>query len=252
MIDLHSHLLPGVDDGSRSVEQSVEVLRAFEAAGITDVALTPHFTASHLSEGVPASHDSAFRALVRAAPKLPRLHRGAEVMLDRPLPALTDPYRFTLGGGRWILVEFPRLVTGDAATNALRSVVDGGLLPLLAHPERYAPCTPALAERWVNVGAALQVDATTALAPTRRGERARQLLQYGLATVVAADNHGDERSVATFRNALDEQGEGAAAELLTVINPGALLSNRSPEQVPPLMLKLSLKDRFRRLWAGSE
>lgn len=252
MIDLHSHLLPEVDDGSRSVEQSVEVLHAFAAAGITDVALTPHFMASHLAAGVPPQHDAAYRALVRLAPKLPRLHRGAEVMLDRPLPVLADPSLFTLGGGRWILVEFPRLVTSEAATSALRSVVSAGLWPLLAHPERYAPCTPAVAERWVEVGAALQVDATTALAPTRRGERARQLLQYGLAALVAADNHGDERSVATFCNALMEQHEGAAAELLTAINPGAVLAGRALQLVPPITLKLSLRDRFRRLWAGSE
>ncbi len=252
MIDLHCHLLPRVDDGSRSIEQSIEVLRAFEAAGITDVALTPHFTASQLSEGVPAAHDSAFRALVREGPPRPKLHRGAEVMLDRPLPALLDPSQFTLGGGQWLLVEFPRLVTGDAAANALRSVVEGGLRPLLAHPERYMSCTPATVERWISIGAAMQVDATTVLAPTRRGERARALLQYGLAAIVAADNHGDERSVATFYAAVVDQGEEAVADLLTVLNPVAILANTSPQAVPPVMLKLSLKDRFRRLWAGSE
>lgn len=252
MIDLHSHLLPAVDDGSRSVAQSVGVLRRFAEAGVTDLCLTPHCTAGDMLRGVPQAHDAAFTALRSEAPAAPRLHRGAEVMLDRPLPELPDYARFTLGGGRWLLVEFPRLVTADAVTNALQSVVDRGLKPLLAHPERYSSCTPHTAERWAHVGAALQVDATTALQPSRRGERARQLLAAGLAALVAADNHGDDRSIAAFRAALAEQGEEGTAELLTAVNPRAVLESREPEMVPPVKLRLSLTDRIRQLWSGSE
>ena len=101
MIDLHSHLLPGVDDGSRTVEQSVGVLRRMAERGITDVCLTPHLRAQEAANAPPARHDAAFAALRAEAPKLPRLHRGAEVMLDRPLPLGGDHMRrITLGGTR--------------------------------------------------------------------------------------------------------------------------------------------------------
>ena len=74
MIDLHSHLLPGVDDGSRTVEQSVTVLRRMAELGITDVCLTPHLRANETATAPPARHEEAFAALrAEAFPVAPRL-----------------------------------------------------------------------------------------------------------------------------------------------------------------------------------
>lgn len=69
MIDLHCHLLPGVDDGSRSVQQSVAVLARMAAEGITDVVLTPHLESSRVLEGPPPEHDEAMAALSEQAPQ---------------------------------------------------------------------------------------------------------------------------------------------------------------------------------------
>ena len=63
MIDLHCHLLPGVDDGSKSVEQSVAVLATMVSEGVTDVVLTPHLDASRILESPPPEHDEAMAAL---------------------------------------------------------------------------------------------------------------------------------------------------------------------------------------------
>jgi protein-tyrosine phosphatase len=142
VIDLHSHLLPAVDDGSRSVEQSVKVLREMALRGITDVCLTPHLQARWAEAGPPPAHQRSFDALSAQAPPRPRLHRGAEVMLDRPITqAVAIARNVTLGGSRYILVEFPRLVAYDIATSALARVVQVGLVPVLAHPERYSCCS---------------------------------------------------------------------------------------------------------------
>jgi len=198
VIDLHSHLLPGVDDGSRSVAQSVKVMKEQVARGVTDICLTPHFRAGDLAKVPPQVHEAAYAALEAAALPLPRLHRGAEVMLDRPLPPKTpDVRRFTVGGTRYLLVEFPRMVAFDTVCTALARVVEVGLHPLLAHPERYTCCSPEAVARWREIGARMQVDATTLLTPQSRGQRARALVIAGLADIVAADNHGDERSIGT-------------------------------------------------------
>lgn len=253
MIDLHSHLLPCVDDGSQSVDRSVLVLREQAARGVADMVLTPHMTASELERGVPPSHDRAFAELVARAPASPRLHRGAEVMLDRPLTAEVAARReFRLGGGPAMLVEFPRLVAFEAVWHALRNLADLGVVPLLAHPERYASCTPAAVARWREVGALMQVDATTVLQPNRRGDRARQLLAHGLADVVAADNHGDDRSLGTLRDALVNAGAVQVADLLTRINPTAILTGQPMTPVPPTAVKLSLADRLRRLLVSEQ
>ena len=172
VIDLHSHLLPGVDDGSRTVEQSVGVLQRMAELGITDVCLTPHFRAAETAHGPSRRHDEAFAALEAEAPALPRLHRGAEVMLDRPLPgAAKGLRRVSLRGTRYLLVEFPRLVAADAVTNALTRVRDTGITPVLAHPERYGCCSVEAVAFWRTLGTRMQVDATTLLSPQARGQR---------------------------------------------------------------------------------
>ena len=251
MIDLHSHLLPGVDDGSRSTEQSVAVLRELAQQGVTDICLTPHLSASRAESGVPPNHDAAFADLLAGAPPEIRLHRGAEVMLDRPLgPAAAANRGITLGGSRYILVEFPRIVPAGTVATALRQIGACGLVPLLAHPERYNSCSVGAAQGWRKAGALLQVDANTLLAPSARGERARRLLAAGLADVLAADNHGDHRSLAAAREALAEQGGERQAEQLVVANPRAILDDGAVSAVEPIVLRRTFVQRLRRLLEG--
>jgi protein-tyrosine phosphatase len=251
VIDLHSHLLPAVDDGSRSVAQSVNVMTEMAAQGVTDVCLTPHLRAGQLAAVPPASHDEAFAALQAAAPALPRLHRGAEVMLDRPLPVREDgARRFTLGGTRYLLVEFPRMVAYDTVTIALTRVVEAGLMPLLAHPERYACCSPEAVTRWRDLGARMQVDATTLLSTQSRGQRARALVAAGLADILAADNHGDDRLIGTGRKFLEAQDGAQQAELLTVTNPRAILADQPLVAVPPVEIRRTWMQRIRQLLEG--
>lgn len=251
MIDLHSHLLPAVDDGSRSVTQSVKVLKELARTGVTDICLTPHLRAGDLAKPLPRAHDDAFAALQVAAPASPRLHRGAEVMLDRPLPLEgKEVRRCTLGGSRYILVEFPRMVAFDTVVIALGRVVALGLFPVLAHPERYSCCSPAAVARWRELGARMQVDATTLLAARKRGQRARALVSAGLADILAADNHGDERSLASGRRFLEAQDAGEQAELLTVRNPRAILDDGPLAPVAPVEIRRSWMQRIRQLLEG--
>jgi protein-tyrosine phosphatase len=253
VIDLHCHLLPAVDDGSRTVAQSVKVMKQMAAHGVTDVCLTPHLRAGQLTGAPPRSHEEAFAALQAAAPPLPRLHRGAEVMLDRPLPATGENFRrWTIAGTRYILVEFPRMVAYDTVSIALGRVVDAELQPLLAHPERYTCCSPEAVARWRELGARMQVDATTLLSTQSRGQRARALVSAGLADILAADNHGDDRSIATGRQFLEAQDGAEQGELLTVLNPRAILEDKPLVPVPPVEIRRSWMQRIRQLLDGSQ
>lgn len=248
MIDLHSHLLPGVDDGSKTVEQSVGVLSRLAGQGITGICLTPHLLASQATLGMPSAYQRAFDALRPLVPPGIQIFQGAEIMLDRPLEAVVaHDRRVTLNGTRYILVEFPRLVAAQTVEQALALVVAIGLVPLLAHPERYKCCHIDSARRWKSLGALLQVDGPTLLSPRPRGDRARELVQHGLADVAAADNHGDERSLRTaWDELMAHEGSGHAQQLL-VRNPQAILDDRPTEPVPPLTWRFSLLDRLRSL-----
>src|SRR3954464_9731336 len=107
MIDIHSHLLPGVDDGSPSIERSVPVLERFAADGVQIVVLTPHLVASRARTAPFARHRAILATVPAAAPAPVGLRLGWEIMLDEPNTDLRAP-ELGLGGSRAILVEFPR------------------------------------------------------------------------------------------------------------------------------------------------
>jgi protein-tyrosine phosphatase len=253
VIDLHCHLLQGVDDGSRTIEQSIRTLTLMRENGTTAVCLTPHFSVGRIGKGLPPAHNSAFAELVTRAPAGVALHRGVELLLDRPVrPELLDHPELTLGGTRFVLVEFTRLAATASITNALRQVLQLGLVPVLAHPERYQACSPLAVSQWKADGAIMQVDATTLLSGRGRGQRARTLLAHGLADILAADNHGDDRLLKTACVYLAEHNGGEQAELLTERNPAAILANAELEPVPPLEIKTPLFDRLKTMLGGDE
>jgi len=252
VIDLHSHVLPGVDDGARSINQSLTALQALSEQGVTDLCLTPHLTAGGAAQGIPEEHDRAFAELMAVAPSVPRLYRGAEVLLDRPLAASVAQRRdATIAGSRYILVELTRLVSFETVEQALAGVIEVGLVPVLAHPERYVSCSPDAVRAWRDVGAYMQVDAGTLLAHSQRGDRARQLVAEGLADILAGDNHGDTRSVQTGVAMLQEHAGEVQGELLGTTNPRAILDDDDLVPVPPLGLKVTWLKRLRRLFEGN-
>jgi len=252
VIDLHSHLLPAVDDGSRSVEQSVKVLLEMAGQGVTDVCLTPHLLSGRADSGPPEAHNRAFDELRAQAPQMPRLYRGAEIMMDRPITRPVALARnVTLAGTRYILVEFPRLVASDTVTNALSRVVGLGLVPILAHPERYSCCSVEAVRHWRSLGARMQIDATTLLTSQARGQRARSLVSEGLGDILAGDNHGDARTVATGARFLRAQDGYDQVDLLVRRNPAAILADGELSPVPPLRIRQSWMTRIKRFLEGS-
>ncbi len=240
MIDLHSHLLPNTDDGSRSVEQSVAVLQVFAADGVEGVALTPHIDVVEIEdhgEDAVEHRDETFAILKERAPARPELYLGFEIMLNRPISDSTfRDGRFALAGSRYHLVEFPLSVAPAAATAALEQVVAHGVVPVVAHPERYRHCGMEAVAAWRKLGAKVQLDAVTLTRRHPWGRRARELLASGLADILAADNHGDAKSIVVAVRYLIDRGCEHAARLLAVENPRAVVDGGEMVEVPPVRL----------------
>jgi protein-tyrosine phosphatase len=233
VIDIHTHLMPGVDDGSRSVEASLPVLEKFAREGVTTVVCTPHLMATEAGRLDTSGHDAAFAELVAAAPAIPALARGWEIMLDAPGVDLQSP-SLGLAGSRAVLVEFPRMNVPAGATAELARLARSGLIPVLAHPERYWGCTPQRIEEWRGAGAVIQLDSAMLLSNGPVGKLARAMLERGLVDVIASDNHGDVRSLGAARRWLDEMGAGEQTAFLTRVNAERLLASERPLPVPPL------------------
>ena len=194
MIDLHTHILPAVDDGPRTLEGSLDLARAAVAAGTRTALATPHVNDDRSidAERVAAGLDELRPALAAAEIPLEVLP-GGEIDLGM-LASLDDDglRRFTLAqSGRYLLLEFP--YTGWPA--GLEETVYGlglrGLLPILAHPERNreVQSKPARLAEAVRMGALVQL--TAASLDGRIGSSAHaaanKLLELGLAHVLASD-----------------------------------------------------------------
>ncbi len=260
--DLHSHLVPGVDDGSRTLEEARNGLRRLKAAGVRRVVTTPHLDGSltrdrGLLEGRLAEVDEAWGSLQRMAegefPGLD-LHRGHEVMLDIPDPDLSDP-RVHLAGTPFVLVEWPGLQVPPSTLSVLDRLVSSGIRPIIAHPERYRGLDrdTALPGEWRERGALLQVNHGSVLGmygdlPRRR---AITLLERGWVDLMASDFHGRAHlspSVREAQEVFSEWGGGDRFDLLARVNPARILGGEDPLPVIPLIVKKRVWQRLREVF----
>lgn len=253
MIDIHSHLLPGVDDGSPNVDVSCQVLARFAREGVERVVCTPHLVATAAASAPMARHleiladvEARGRALGLA---MPRLELGWEIMLDRPGCDLRAR-DLSLAGSRAVLVELPRRFIPPGTAAELARLRAAGLAPVLAHPERYRGVTLDAVREWRAAGAVIQTDATMLLGSGAMTEIARAMLAAGLVDVLASDNHGDHRSLAASRQWLVETDAAEQAELMTRANPGRVLADEAPLPVPPIALDRGVFRRLRELVFG--
>lgn len=233
MIDIHSHLLPGVDDGSPSIDVSVPVLQRFGKSGVELLVCTPHLRATDAARAPVARYAEILARLVEHAPPKPVLRLGWEIMLDAPGIDLTRP-ELHLAGSDAALVEFPRMNVPPGATQELLRISMSGVIPVLAHPERYYGATVRQVLDWRSVGAVIQMDAVMIFGNAPMCRFARELLEEGLVDCIASDNHGDRRSLSAARRWLIEVGAAEQAELLTHTNAQRLLEGQPLLPVAPI------------------
>lgn len=192
--DLHCHLLPGVDDGARTLEDALEMARALVDLGFDTVAPSPHAQPRY----APVEQVNEVRAALRLAldrEQIPlRLVPNAENLLDADFMAtLGTPAARTLGAGKVVLVELPYTSPVPVLPELLFRIRLKGLTPLIAHPERCLEFErPGRAAEAVRSGALLQLD--VGALNGRYGRNARRLshafLGEGLYAVAATDLHG--------------------------------------------------------------
>jgi protein-tyrosine phosphatase len=244
VIDIHSHLLPGVDDGSRSIAMSVPVLERFAADGVECIVLTPHLLASKAKSAPYERHVEVLAGLQAAVTRAPELRLGWEIMLDEPNADLRAPH-LGLGGSKAILVEFPRTSVPARAAGELFRIRSHGNVPVLAHPERYWGCTVEKVTEWRAAGAVIQLDTAGLIGKGSIATISRALLEAGVVDLFASDNHGDSRSLATARAWLLEVATPEHAELLTSTNAGRLLAGEPLVPLPPLPKRRGIFGRLR-------
>jgi protein-tyrosine phosphatase len=195
VIDLHSHILPGLDDGVRTVDEARELARTAVAEGVTALAATPHVrddyptTVAQMEEGVATLVADFAREGIDL-----ELLTGGEIGFDRLGLADDDLRAFTLGrSGRYLLVECPYSGWPLALDQLFRSLRDRGFTPILAHPERNnaVQANAARLRPLVEAGGLVQVTAGSLAGTLGRAARAaaRVLVELELVHLVASDAH---------------------------------------------------------------
>jgi protein-tyrosine phosphatase len=243
IVDLHSHLVPGVDDGTRTVAESIQALSSLYREGVRAVVTTPHLLVPYLDSDAAIQrelnlHRRAFDGLVAACrdrTDLPSLWLGQEILAPDAGSANRVARRTDVGlPGRFLLVEFGFELQGNH-NDVIRSVLDAGRQIVIAHAERYhyLPGHEALEvmRAWQELGALLQVNVGSLTGHYRgsspRSERlAWEMIGSGLVDVLATDHHGPRRSGVSPREALDTliaRGELALAERAMADIPGRIL-----------------------------
>ena len=262
--DFHSHLIPGVDDGARTLEEDLEAVERMVGAGIGRICTTPHLNASlthdpvklagRLAE-VDVAWDEVSTAVGERFSDL-EFDRGFEVMLDVPDPDLSDP-RLRLAGTVFVLVEWPRLQIPPRTEHVIKRISDAGYRPIIAHPERYQGMQQdlELAGAWRMSGAYLQVNHGSfagRYGPEAK-DTARELLARGWVDYLSSDFHARRHLGIYLRDAsafLHEHGGGEQVQLLTVSNPGRVFRGEEPLPVPGLVIEQPLLGRFKSIFKG--
>lgn len=193
LTDLHTHILPGVDDGAEDLARSMSLLELAWKDGTRRIVLTPHYRGSFRPD--PQLLTDKFRVLQEeAARRLPELelYLGCEISFFHEAEELLKQGRLlTLNGTRHVLVEFTPGVQRTQLVYGLRSLLDAGYRPVLAHAERYGIMTLSLATELVDQGAFLQLNADSVLGQV--GFRTRllcaRLLKERLVFCIASDAH---------------------------------------------------------------
>ena len=226
MIDLHSHVLPRLDDGATNLHEALEMCRAAARDGVEILAATPHVRFDYPT--TPEEMQSRLADLQIAAEGIIRLVPGGELdlaELDRPVEELRA---FGLAGNpRFLLVETPYVGWPLDIAQRLHLVSAAGMTPVLAHPERNpeVQARPELLQPLVELGALVQL--TAASVDGRLGKRARlasrELLDRRLAHLVASDGHAPAVREIGLSRAVEALGDAALGEWLTAGVPGAIV-----------------------------
>ncbi len=237
MIDIHCHMLPGVDDGSGSMETSLLMAQAAVRGGTDVVIVTPHCnipdTQPNYQSAELLRQFFALRAAIDNAGIPLKILAGAEIFCTEDTPELFKEKKLlTLASSCYMLVEFPfdeSIVNIDRKLARLAAL---GIKPVIAHPERYEAVhrDPQVCISWFSLGYVLQInkDSVFGLLGRHAQRSAKWLLAHGLAHVAASDAHGAAARTAdlsAFREYVEAEHSADYAQILLYENPRRIIKD---------------------------
>jgi protein-tyrosine phosphatase len=233
MIDIHSHILWGIDDGPDTLDESLAMLNIAAAAGTTDIVATPHASSAYKFD--PETVRSRIDELREYHKGPPSVHFGCDFHLSAPNveDALLNPTKYTINAGQFLLVELPEMFSQESIGRALALLLREEMIPVITHPERNPVLqrSPEVLDEWMSQGCLIQLTAQSFLG--RFGQTAKRsalsYLRTGRAHFVASDAH-DVRDrlprLDIVSDLLRKEVVGLLAQRLLIDHPRAVIENR--------------------------
>jgi protein-tyrosine phosphatase len=251
MIDIHCHMLPGIDDGARDLGMALQMARIAAGDGITDVVCTPHIYPGMYDNDAAGIRAAvvALQAQLDAEGIALRLSAGADAHLVPELGAgLADGRVPTLAGSRYVLLEPPHHVAPPRFEDTVFELMASGLVPVITHPERltwvetHHEVFVRLAERgcWMQVTAG----ALTGRFGKRVSYWADRFVCEGRAHILATDAHHPDRRpplLAEARTAAEKLVGTEQATHMVLTRPAMILADQAAETAPALLAKAPRK-----------
>ena len=246
MIDIHTHILPGIDDGAEDIYDTLEMASMAADIGVTAIVATPHCNLPGIFDNYFGdAYIKTFQTAVRAIQEegIPiRLCPGAEAFGTYDLPELiVDGKIMPLNQSRYILIEFSFDEDPDFATDLLRRVRAVGAKPVVAHVERYefVQDNPQIVYQWRKRGYVIQVNKGSFLGRFGRNaqETAYRLLRHNLVSVVASDAHSPFRRTPYLLDAYEElcaEYTKKNCDVLFQYNPARICCNKPILKLEPI------------------
>jgi protein-tyrosine phosphatase len=238
LVDIHSHVLYGMDDGAQTLEDSIALVKMAAAAGTTDLVGTPH--ASPMYRFEPELIRERLREVEAATGGVLRLYSGCDFHLsyENIQDALANPRKYTINQNSYLLVEFSDLLIFRNTQDIFARLLEAGMYPIITHPERNGLLRQRINDlaAWSEAGCYLQVTAQSMVGRfgQHAQEFARALLDRRLVHFIASDGHDVERRPPTMDAAfawLESNYGRPLAEVLCIANPRATLTG-DPVDLP--------------------
>lgn len=195
--DIHSHIIFGVDDGARSLDESMEILKQEYAQGVRNVIFTPHF---HMGKCTPnpnkiKSNFEKIKSKIKDEEPDMNVYLGNEILACNDMAELLDNGElFTLAQSKYVLVEFETFIDYSSLKKQIGMLLNGGYMPIVAHCERYRCLRKSLnranvknIKHLVEMGAYMQVNTTTVFKSDRRF--VKTLIDNDILHFIATDTH---------------------------------------------------------------
>ncbi len=254
MIDFHSHILPNIDDGSRSIEETIELIEEAQDAGFNEIICTSHYLENYYETNVPEREVwiRAIRENLQIKNKAIKLHLGSEIHLsDNIISLLAEGKASTINNTSYVLFELPLNTEPMNLYGSIYEMTQNKLVPILAHPERYTfvQQDPELIYDLIQKGVYMQLNyaSITGHYGAKAQLMAEKMLENNMIHFLGSDVHRHHTIYPQIPNIInkitDIVGKNKVEELTTT-NPELVLKNKRIDIEKPNKIELTLKEKI--------